>query len=123
MKAWVVKAKNEFCATVVFAETRGKAKSIAMYTDACEDVAFCDIEVRREPQADKFYKEGKTEMDWYDDNDRIALVKDCNFTCEDIEEWICESCPAKEYCDNYIDYIDGKEGENGAKMDGREKDK
>lgn len=25
MKAWLVKEKDEFCATVVFAETRGKA--------------------------------------------------------------------------------------------------
>lgn len=106
MKAWIVKAKDEFCATVVFAETRGKARSIAMCTDACEDVAFCDIEVHRMPQVDKYYKEGKTEMDWYDDNDRVALVKECNFYCEDIEESICESCSAKEYCDNYIDYIE-----------------
>ena len=25
MKAWLVREKDEFCATVVFAETRGKA--------------------------------------------------------------------------------------------------
>lgn len=44
MKAWLVKDKEEFSATVVFAETRGKAKSVAMYTEACGGVAFCDIE-------------------------------------------------------------------------------
>ena len=66
MKAWLVKVKDEFCATVVFAETRGKARSIAMHTDACEDVDFCDIEVRRLPHIDKYYKEGKTELDWLD---------------------------------------------------------
>ena len=110
MKAWIVKAKDEFCATVVFAETRGKARSIAMCTDACEDVAFCDIEAHRVPQVDKYYKEGKTEMDWYDDKDRVALVKDCNFFCEYIEESICKSCSAKEYCDNYIDYINEENG-------------
>lgn len=29
MKAWLVKEKDEFCATVVFAETRGKARAMA----------------------------------------------------------------------------------------------
>lgn len=109
MKAWVVREKNEFCATVVFAETRGKAKSVALHTEVCEDVDFCDIEVRRAPKMDKYYKEGKTEMDWYDDKDRIALVKDCNFQCEYVEDYLCEGCSAKEYCDNHIDYINQKE--------------
>ena len=104
MKAWLVKDKNEFRATVVFAETRGKARAIAMHTDACEDVDFCDIEVRREPQIDKYYKEGKVEMDWWDDKDRTFLVKECGFRCEHVEEWVCDKCPAKEYCEPYQDY-------------------
>ena len=54
MKAWLVKDKDEYYATVVFAETRGKARALAMHTDACEDVDFCDIEVRRKPQIDKY---------------------------------------------------------------------
>ena len=101
MKAWLAKDKDEFSATVVFAETRGKAKSVAMSTEACEDVDFCDIEIQRVPQMDKYYKEGKTEMDWHDDNDRIALVKDCGFFCEDIIEDVCKVCPAKKYCEEY----------------------
>ncbi|MBR2388266.1 MAG: hypothetical protein IKB02_05805 [Clostridia bacterium] len=105
MKAWLVKDKDECAATVVFAETRGKARSMAMATDACEDVAFCDIEVRRVPSIDKYYKEGKKEMDWYDDKDRLALVKECSFRCEYMEIDLCEDCPAKEYCDEYQDYI------------------
>ena len=44
MKAWLVREKDEFCATVVFAETRGKARSTALATDCCEDSCFCDIE-------------------------------------------------------------------------------
>ena len=59
MKAWLVRDKDEFCATVVFAETRGKARALAMHTEVCEDVDFIDIEVRRKPQMDKYYKEGK----------------------------------------------------------------
>lgn len=30
MKAWLVRKKDEFCATVVFAETRGKARALAL---------------------------------------------------------------------------------------------
>ena len=112
MKAWLVKDKNEFCATVVFAETKGKAKSVAMHTEACEDVDFCDIAIHRVPQMDKYYKEGKTEMDWFDDKDRLALVKECGFYCEYIEDGMCEDCPAKEYCEECIDRKEKEREEN-----------
>lgn len=108
MKAWLVRDKDEFCATVVFAETRGKARALAMHTEVCEYADFIDIEVTREPQMDKYYKEGKKEMDWFNSKDRVALVKDCNFRCSDevfdIED--CEHCPAKEYCDYYKDHLE-----------------
>ena len=116
MKAWKARIKGEFCATVVFAKTQGKAKSAALYTDCCEDANFCDIEVSRVPQMDKYYIKGKAEMDWFNPQDRIALVKDCGFQCEYIEEYICESCSAKEFCDEYHFCKNC-----GAKMDGKEK--
>lgn len=103
MKAWIAREKDEFYSTIVFAETMGKARSIAMHTDACEDVDFCKIKVRRMPQLDKYYKSGKKEMDWYDDNDRIALVKEAGFTCQDVDLDLCEYCSAKEFCDAYQD--------------------
>ena len=53
MKAYLVKDKDELSATVVFAETAGKARALAMSTECCEDVDFCDIQVRRRPQLDK----------------------------------------------------------------------
>ena len=112
MKAWIVRAKDEFYATVVFAETRGKARALAMHTEACEDVDFIDIEVRRKPQMDKYYKDGKKEMDWFNSKDRVALVRDSNFRCSDeafdIEN--CEYCPAKEYCYYYENYLEWAEG-------------
>ena len=101
MKAWLVREKDEFCATVVFAETRGKAKALAKYTDACEDCAFVDIEVRRVPQIDKYYKDGITELDWCNPQDRIILVKELDFACEYAEQEKCEYCSAKQYCDKY----------------------
>lgn len=105
LKAWLVREKDEFAATVVFAETRGKARALARCTDACEDADFTRIEVTRMKEADKYYKKGKTELDWNDPADRLALVKHCGFRCDyesfDLED--CADCSAKEYCDLYID--------------------
>ena len=113
MKAWLVRKEGEFCATIVFAETRGKARALAMNTEVCEDANFTDIEVCRKPQMDKYYKEGKKEMDWFNSKDRIALVKDANFVCDiDYLQWEdCESCSAKDFCDRYQDHLESENKE------------
>ena len=61
---------------------------------------------------DKYYAEGKKEMDWFDSKDRIALVKDCSFMCdrEYLEREDCEVCPANEFCYDYQDYLTEKGG-------------
>ena len=103
MKAWLVRQKDKFEAEIVFAETRGKARALALITDCCNETSFIDVDVRRQPNADKYYKEGKWHLDWDNPKDRIALVKDCGFVCHyEYFEWEdCESCSAKEYCDRY----------------------
>lgn len=104
MKAYEARNKWGYrdYATVVFAESAGKARAIALYTEACEDCDFTDIEVFRVPQLDKYYKPGKQEMDWSDEKDRIALVKDGGFTCSiEVINPDCENCSAKKYCDRY----------------------
>ena len=103
-KAYCARPKWGDCSTVVFAESRGKAKSIAMSTEACEDVNFLNLEVYRLPNMDKYYKPDKSEMDWLDPEDRIALVKDADFRCEYVELGECKQCPAREYCSEYKDY-------------------
>ena len=104
-KASIAREKDEFCATVVFAETRGEARALALSTDACESADFVDIEVRRIKDADKYYKPGKHELDWYNSDDRIALVKDCGFVCDheylDMDD--CAVCSAKDFCDYFLD--------------------
>lgn len=92
-------------AAVVFAETRGKAKLLSMKTDACEDADFINIEARRMKAADRYYKEGKTELEWNDPADRLVLVKECGFTCDYDAFGIgeCEGCSAQEYCEHYKD--------------------
>ena len=114
MKAWLVRQKDAFCAEVVFAETRGKARALATHTDIVNYADFIDIEVHRMPKADKYYKEGKWRLDWVNPQDRIALVKDCGFMCDfeyfDLND--CKVCSAKEYCDMYKDRQAEEEGDN-----------
>lgn len=69
MKAWLARKKDEFCATIVFAETRGKAKALALHTETCEDADFIHIEVHRVKEADKYYKPGTAELYWFDAED------------------------------------------------------
>ena len=99
-KAWLVGSKHEQCSTIVFAETRGRARAMALHTECCEDSDWLDIDVYRRPALDKYYVDGKRELDWFVAEDRIALVKDGGFYC-DIDYWEiedCENCPAREYC-------------------------
>lgn len=107
MKAWIVRIKEDFSATVVFAETRGKAKSTALGTDACCGADFIDIEVRRCSKLDKYYVDGKQEMYWDIPKDRLALIKECGFVCNPDyrEPRLCEDCSGKEYCDTYLDSL------------------
>jgi len=105
VKAWKVTEKDEFYSTVVFAETRGKAKSLALNTGCCGDVPFIDIEVSRFPGADKMYN-GRYEMDWDNQDDRLFLVKENGWRCEYPEFEDCKKCIAKDYCDKYEYLVD-----------------
>ena len=103
MKAYCVSCEPWDFATVVFAETRGKAIALAMHTDACEDAEFTEIRAYRRPALDKHYR-GLPEMDWDNAEDRIALVRDGGFSCSyEIDNCYleCEECPAAEWCGRY----------------------
>lgn len=103
MKAWLVKETTEFVSAVVFAETRGKAKTIAKSIEFFEDTDFIDIEAHRFPKADKYYRPSMTHLDYDDPEDRLLLVKEFGFVCDD-EVCVpcdCTYCPAKEFCYRY----------------------
>lgn len=68
------------CQTIVFAENEKKAKAIAFSCEVCEDADYIQVRVRRFPMADKLYK-GRPEIDWYDDETRLYLVKCCSWEC------------------------------------------
>ena len=97
MKAYKVNDKHDFYSTIVFAETPGKARAKALGTDTCEDSQFIDIEVHRVPKADCLYTDEKFEIDWYNDADRLFMVKELGWACWE-PSWECESCVAKQYC-------------------------
>lgn len=112
-KAWYVCDKWEDYATVVFAETRGKAHELATHTDCCEDSAWVDIIVRRFPEMDSMYR-GSWEMDWDNQEDRLALVKH-GWHCDTdfIDDRECAECTAKEYCQTYRRHFYDEEEDDG----------
>ena len=95
-KAWFVQGVDADFATVVFADTKNEAKVIAMGTDACEGYDYIDLRTSRFAAMDEHYR-GHKEMDWYDDEDRIALVK-TGWQCWDPLPVECEGCCAREWC-------------------------
>ena len=104
MKAYIVSTDYGDFSTVVFADNRGRAKSIAMGTDACMGADYIDIHARRCSALDQYYN-NRVEMDWSEPEDRIAMVKEAEFECSgatyDFGE--CPTCPAREYCGRYND--------------------
>lgn len=101
MKAFIATDRNgdEGISLVVFAETAGKAKAYAAGTDTFCDYGFTGIRVNRCKALDGSYK-GKSEMDWLDADDRVAMVKLAAFHCG--HEFGCmdgKDCPAYEFCD------------------------
>ena len=95
-KAYRAYEKDGDYSTIVFAENATQAKTIAQACNCCEDARYIDIRVNRVPEADKLYK-GFAEIDWYDGETRIALIRDFGWSC--IEPyWECDNCPAKQYC-------------------------
>lgn len=103
MKAWTVTDNNGECGTsIVFAETRGKARSYALqWIDTFEDCEWTDLRVRRFPEYDQYYN-GKENVDfWLDDEHRVRLVRDFGWSCFEVFEYLCKDCPAKQWCEQY----------------------
>ena len=107
MKAWIVSGTEEWYSVAIFAETRGKAKALALHTDEFSESEYIELSVRREPRLDKYYQKGKVQLDWEIPKDRIALVKECGFQCDPdyLEDVDCPTCPANKYCDLYQDRL------------------
>ena len=104
MKAYEIHDKDWDYCLMVFAENRGKAISYALGTDSFpySDYVFTDLRAKRRPKLDKYYH-GNKKLDWWNNEDRFAWVKEYQPYCEEyyIAPAACESCPAKEICETY----------------------
>lgn len=92
-KVWLEQGEGS---TVVFASNRNEAKMIALGCDCCEDARYIDISAKRMKELDKLYK-GKPEIDWYDPETRLMLVRDFSWSCLE-PSWECDGCIAKIWC-------------------------
>ena len=106
MKAYSVRDRYGYCeySVIVFAETPGKAKNLALGTDEFPygDWDFIELRATREPTLDNSYR-GSSYMDWENMDDRVAMVKEAGYRCipDYVELEICEKCPAKDWCGQY----------------------
>lgn len=101
MKAWIIKGENidGGCADIVYAETRGKAKAIALkYSDQFEGFEYTDLKAKRFKEFDQYYKGVEYPDVWYDKELKVILVRDYFWHCHYTDEY-CDDCPAREYCD------------------------
>lgn len=89
---------DDHISTVVFANSAIEAKNAVRNTEfwADSDQIYTDLRVNRIKSLDAEYR-GHTEMDWDDDQDRIALAKDGWHCLEKDDE--CDKCKARKYCD------------------------
>jgi len=100
MKAWKARDNEalENWETVVFAETASEAKMIAMSTDCCEEAQYIDIRVNRVKKLDECYR-GEPEMDWYNDQDRLAMIL-AGWRCDETSD-DCENCIGRDECEHW----------------------
>lgn len=114
MKAWQVEEVYEGCAVIVFAETRNKAKYLAVqYNDALQEYGYAGVRAVRMPQLDRYASDKPYVMDFEIDGDRLIIVRDAGFSCIEPEYDDCEKCVAKDYCDVYESYLESrKDGQN-----------
>lgn len=111
MKAYKVKNLVNGNFAIVFAKNGSKAKSYAFtYTDYFDGYDYCELCAYRTPTIDKYYQKGKKAMDWQNQNDRLAIVKElgigCDYDTYNIAEY--QKCKAKNYCDTYEEKIDNE---------------
>lgn len=98
-KAWDEGSVEPY-STVVFAQDCKEAKKLARSTDVCENADYINIRVQRFPKMDDHYR-GNPEIDWYDMEDREALVSLGWMCLETSEE--CGTCPARTFCGHWED--------------------
>lgn len=100
MKAWKVDTNDsDYGATIVFSETSGKAKAVALANcRQFEDCDFTELRAWRYEDFDQYYKGEAYPDAWNDDELKLVLVRDHGWFCIDGSDSYCDDCIAKEYC-------------------------
>lgn len=110
MKAWQIEEPYEGYATIVFADTRNKAKYLAIqYDEALQECGYAEVRAIRRPELDKYAGDSPHTMDFSSDEDRLIMVREAGFRCLEPDYDDCEKCVAKDYCGEYKDYSENRE--------------
>ena len=80
-KAWVSYNYLKNIAMVVYADTKGKAKSYLMHTEIFDDYGFMDIDVYRAKSLDYLDRPDGYIMDWNKDEDIMAILQGIGLWC------------------------------------------
>ena len=100
-KAWGCCEEESGVVKVLFADTRGKAKSYFKDMETFDYYNFCELRPYRIKNLDHLNKSDGYIMDWYKDEDRLAMVRDAHFSCVEVDRDECEGCCVKEWCSKY----------------------
>ena len=100
-KAWCCIEEESGVVEVVFANTRGKAKSYFKDIETFDYYNFCELRPYRIKNLDHLNKSDGYIMDWRKDEDRLPMVRDADFSCVEVDREECEGCCAKEWCSKY----------------------
>ena len=104
-KAWMC-ANNYGTIEIVFADTKRRAKTyLRRYTESFEDYMYNDIYPERAEVLDYLGHNDGYVMSWYNDEDRIAMVKHIYSGCLPPIEEDCELCCAKEWCRRFNEQL------------------
>lgn len=102
-KAWICRDEEWCRSEVVFADTRGKAKSYFKAMETFDYFEFCELRPRRLKKLDYLNHPDGYVMDWLKDEDRLPMVRDADFYCNEIDRDDCKECCAKEWCSKYME--------------------
>ena len=97
MKAWAVSDEREGLGIIVFAETRGKAKSVGRYASGLDFGEWIDISCRRMPELDGFKNE-ECCLDWMENKHIYWNAKwyedlDCMRSCDECDRYWYQDIP------------------------------
>ena len=100
-KAWCCCEEELGVVEVVFADTRGKAKSYFKNLETFDYYTYCELRPHRLKKLDYLNHPDGYVMDFYKDEDMIPMVRDAGFSCIDVDGNDCKECCANEWCSKY----------------------